>query len=1032
MKHMRLSFPLGLLVLALLVLVSPALPALPKGLSLGQLVMDHWNDRSGLPSNSVLDVLQDKQGYIWLASYDGLIRFDGRSFNVFTKESRNGFNSNSARVLEVDKDGTLWVGTNTDGLFSWRNGIFKSYGKEEGLPDLSVRALGFDIFGKLWVGTASGIAVANGESFKFFAAGEGISTFLLPLSDGSMLTGSNKPGLWKTGASGLEPWPGPEAAGSPEAELIGSTPFSSAYIDQKNQLWLGTVSGKLLVIKGNELIETIEPENLKGGTVKKFLADRDGTLWVATDKGLFYGDQNGLETYNETNGLPNNSVTSLYQDREGSLWTGTERGGIVKFSPGKFVNITQREGLKGNAVNTVLEDSFGSLWVGSDQGLSYLPSSTDPYVDEKSPRRKAVDQVLSDIGNARIRQIRSEGSGELAFSTYSDFGLYLFDGSASTSITQKEGLPVNRVRLSLKDKAGRLWVGTTAGLWMNEGPVVYGKKNGLPIDFVLDIHEDAAGTIWIGLDGAGLARRESDGTFKVWTTADGLAGNVVFRIFSDSRGTLWICTSDGLSIMQDDGTFKNIHSTDGLISDSIYQILADPGNGKFWLITSRGLAVLDPELLKSHQAGTLLDKSAIRVLNRLDGLAGQPAANSWAHVNKLGVIFFPTVGGLSVYNPQSINLNPTPPPVYLESVLLDGVAARSETPGAPITVSPGTQRITFQFAALSFMIPQKVGFQYRLEGYDKTFLPSLGERSAVYTNLPPGSYRFHVQAWNNDGVINEAGATVDLQVDPYFYQTPVFYILISVFLFALGFIINFTRTRVIVKRKAELERLVTVRTDALNLEKQRSDALLLNVLPPDVAEELKVKGSAEPKVHAGVSVMVIDLVGFTEKSARLSPAKTINELNTIFGAFDEIMDRHGCERVKTVGDAYLAAAGLSIKTYPEQEKTGALKIAAACLEILGWLKNHQRHSTLGWEVRVGIHTGPVVGGVVGIQKYIFDIFGDTVNTAFRMQTESVPGRATLSAKTASLLREGFDLENRGELSVKGKGSMELWFLGTKK
>lgn len=1031
MKHIS-SFTLrGLFLLVLFALVGLTLPALPKGLSLGQLVMDHWNDRTGLPSNSVLDVLQDKEGYIWLASYDGLIRFDGRSFSVFTKESRNGFHSNSARVLAVDGDGTLWVGTNTDGLFSLKNGIFTAYGKNEGLPDLSVRALGFDIFGKLWVGTASGIAVSDGSGFRLFAAGEGISTFLLALSDGSMLTGSNKPGLWKTSSTGLEPWPGPEAAGSIEAELIGSTPFSSAYIDQKNQLWLGSASGKLLIIKGNELIQTLEPESLRGGTVKKFLSDRDGTLWIATDKGLFYGDQNGFQTYTEANGLPNNSVTSLFQDREGSLWTSTERGGIVKFSPGKFVNITQREGLKGNAVNTVLEDSYGSLWVGSDQGLSFFPSSSDSYIDRQSLRRKAVDRVLADLGNARIRQIKAEGSKILWFSTYSDHGLYRFDGSESSRITQDDGLPVNRVRLSLKDKAGRLWVGTTAGLWMSEGPVVYGKKNGLPMDFVLDIHEDPSGTIWIGLDGAGLARRENDGSFKVWTTADGLAGNVVFRIFTDADGSLWVCTSDGLSIMKTDGSFTSIHSTDGLISDSIYEILQDPGNGKLWLITSRGLAVLDPEVLKSHEPGKQIDKGAIRILNRLDGLAGQPAANSWAFMNRLGVIFFPTLGGLSVYNPQSINLNPTPPPVYLESVLLDGVPGRMEK-NATLTVPPGTQRIAFQFTALSFMIPQKVGFQYRLLGYDKSFLPSLGERSAVYTNLSPGTYRFHVQAWNNDGVVNEAGATIDLQVEPYFWQTPLFYILVSLLLFALGFVINLARTRVIMKRKAELERLVTVRTDALTLEKQRSDALLLNVLPPDVAEELKVKGCAEPKVHPGVSVMVIDLVGFTEKSARLSPAQTISELNSIFGAFDEIMERHGCERIKTVGDAYLAAAGLSIKTYPEQEKTGALKIAAACLEILGWLKNHQRHSTLGWEVRVGIHTGPVVGGVVGIQKYIFDIFGDTVNTAFRMQTESVPGRATLSAKTASLLRESFDLENRGELSVKGKGSMELWFLGTKK
>jgi ligand-binding sensor domain-containing protein/class 3 adenylate cyclase len=988
--------------------------ALPMDFSLSQLVMDAWNDRSGLPSNSVLDVLQDNKGYIWIASYDGLIRFDGRSFTVFTKESATGFDSNSARVLACAKDGTLWIGTNTDGLFSYKDGTFHAYGKQEGLPDLSVRALGFDIFGKLWVGTAGGIAFLDGEGFRFFSAGDGIPSFFLPLSDGSMLVGSNKPGLWKTGAASLVPM-------LADQNLPKAAMFAAA-IDAQNQLWLGAGDGTVLVVRGNEVVRRLEIPELKGSSVNRFLPDSDGTMWIASDKGLFYGSGDSYRRFSEDNGLPNNSVTALVRDREGSFWAGLARGGVVKFSPGKFFNLTQLDGLAGNAVNAVMEDQYGSLWVASDQGLAFFPDKTDPYAADPL-RKKAVDKVLADLGKIRVRQIRLDRRNVLWFATYSDWGLYTFDGQRSASITQKDGLPVNRVRLSLEDSQGRLWVGTTAGLVLRDaaGFRTFGKAQGLRTEFILDVHEDAAKNIWVGLDGGGMARWEANGGFTSWTTTEGLVGNVVFRFFTDSKDRLWICTSDGLSLFED-GKFTNFGARDGLLSDSVYQMLQEPMGGKFWLVTSRGLAVMAPDTL-ILSTGTI-NRSTVRVLDRLDGLAGQPTANSWAFRNARGMLYFPTIGGLSVYNPQSVSPNPIPPPVYLESISQDGMARN--VPAAGWTVQPGTQRVIFKFTALSFMVPQKVGFRYRLEGYDSQWIGTgTGERSAVYTNLPPGDYIFRVQAWNNDGVVNEAGAATSFTVAPSFWQTIWFYLACAIALVGLGFGLNLVRTRAITRRKAELERLVTERTDALNLEKQKSEALLLNVLPATVAEELKTTGHAEPQEHADVAVLFADLVGFTEISSGMTPAQTIAELNMLFSTFDDIVGLNGCERIKTVGDAYLAVAGLDGSGSARDRAT---RLVRAAREMLLFLENRRGQATVPWQLRIGIHCGPVVGGVVGVKKYIYDIFGDTVNTASRMQTESQPGRTTVSARTAELLGPGFPLESRGQIQIKGKGGMELFFV----
>lgn len=1010
-----------LLVLACLAWSLP-LAALPSGLSLGQLVVDQWNDRSGLPSNSVLDVLQDSRGYVWIASYDGLVRFDGKAFTTFTKDSTAGFRSNSARVLLSAADGTLWVGTNTEGLFAYRDGKFAAFGKAQGLPDLSVRALGYDGKGRLWAGTSAGLAILENGGFTTAKGNVGIPTFFLTLGDGSLLMGSNKPGLWQTSASGLVPY---LPAMTSEGQPLAGVPFSAAFLDQRNQLWLGTATGRILVVKGNQIVRTIEPDALKGGTVKDFLVDRDGTLWVATDKGLLYSQDEGFVGYTEENGLPNNSVTSLWQDQEGSLWVGTERGGLVKFSPGKFINVTQREGLAGNAVNAVVEDSWGTVWVGSDQGLSILPGPSDPALTDPV-RTKAREKLMADLGRARIRQIRLDGQGVLWFATYSDHGLVAFDGVTSKTITQKDGLPVNRVRLSLEDRQGRLWIGTTAGLVMRQGQTSasFGRDQGLKNDFILAVHEDAQGAIWVGLDGGGVARLGEDGRFQSWTTTEGLAGNVVFRFFTDHRDRLWICTSDGLSLFQEGG-FRTFRSTDGLLSDSVYQMLQEPGGGPLWLVTSRGLQVVSAETLLA--VGKAVDRSAFRVLDRLDGLAGQPSANSWAYQNAQGVLFFPTIGGLSVYNPQSVSRNPTPPPVYLETMAFDDSVVNA---GDHAVIPAGTRRVVFQYAALSFMVPQKVGFQYRLEGYDTRWISSGGERTAVYTNLPPGDYTFRVRAWNNDGVVNETGAAITLKMEPRYWETPWFLALVAGLLVGAGFLVNVVRVRAINRRKIELERQVAERTEALNLEKQKSESLLLNVLPPRVADELKVNGRSEPQVHGGVTVLVADLVAFTQTASNLTPAQTIHELNDLFGTFDAVAARHGAERIKTIGDAWLAVAGLSDPESPGSDREGALRLAAVAREILEVLRERRGRSSMAWQIRIGLHTGAVVGGVVGIKKYIYDIFGDTVNTAFRMQTEAAPDTVVLSETTARLVEDRFPVVSRGPSSVKGKGEMELFLLNT--
>ena len=982
--------------------------------TLSQYVMTIWTDREGLPSDTILDVAQDHSGYIWLASYDGLVRFDGEKFSVLNS-AEDGFDGKSARVLEIAPDDTLWIGTNTAGLYSYYKGKFRRYGIDEGLPDLSVRSLAIDSDGVVWAGTANGVSKKKGDRFESAvpanSASFGIANFLLPLHDGTVIVGSNMPGLWLITPKGVEPYLANQG--------VSSWSFSAAILDHSGQLWLGSSSGQILRVNRNEIREKYEPSFLKGSSINTFYTDSEGTLWIGTDRGVLCRRGNEFESFTEENGLPSDVVSSLCRDTEGNLWVGTERGGLVKFSQGKFVNTTERDGLISNAVNGVTEDSFRSVWAATDEGVSFFPSDTDPYKKDAT-RRFNVDGMVSRLKGVRVRQIRAEKDGSLWFATYSEDGLIVLKVDGTTSVISKNaGLPTNRVRFTYRTSKGDLWIGTTAGpvVISNGKMTVFGKDSGLPNLFILGISEDDKGNIWLGTDGGGVAIWNGS-SFKILTKNDGLAGNVVFRVFRDSQDRLWACASDGLSLYTGSG-FRSADTALGISGQSVYEILEDK-SGRLWIITGRAVIVASaPDLASAVNSGFTLANA--RSLDRLDGLAGQLSANAWAFMNSSGIVYLPTLKGFSTYNPQSVSLNTLPPPVIIEKVTLD--REKADLAGKHLQFDPGVRRVTFYYTALSFVIPQRVRFQYRLDGFDRDWISAGTGREIGYTNLPPGRYTFRVKAENNDGVVNEEGAGISFYKRPYFYQTIPFYALIAGLLVLAGFLSAWLRVHVLARRAKELNELVNERTRELAEEKDKTESLLLNILPPTVAEELKHTGRATPQVYEKTAVLFADIVGFTPWSETLAPDKVIHELNEIFTAFDTIMEKSGCERIKTLGDGYLACCGL-----PVADDECVRKLVHAAIDMLSFLEERNLTAENRLEIRIGIDEGSIVGGVVGVKKYIFDVFGDTVNTAFRLESLSVPMGLTVSGSVAKLLGKEFRLIERPGRIVKGKGLLPSFYV----
>ena len=987
--------------------------------SLAGSVQTFWSDTNGLPSNRILDVLQDGTGYIWLASYDGLIRFDGETFTEFT-EAEHGFTGISPRVLCEDAYSTLWIGTNATGLYTYQNKTFKRYAEEDGLPNLSIRAIKFDKDNVLWVGTADGLArlEKNGRFIPILDERDkslGIITFILPVKD-RIYVGSN--------LQGITVIQNDKIVRLPYLDAIQDYTFSAAYFDSDNILWLGTKDGKIIKIKEEKVVEVIDAEYLKGMSINEFVRTLNGTMYAATNRGIVTLKTGKPEIFSEENGLPNNIVSCLCQDFEENLWVGMERGGVGKFSKGKFLDLTSAESLPPTAANSVLEDLDKNIWIAKDDGVVCLKSST------LSPERTAqIDALIEKLHAVRVRQIREEADGTLFFATYSDNGLLIFqkDGSVQ-SLSKQDGLPNNRVRFSYRSSDNLLWIGTTAGpaVYFDDKITTFTQEDGLPNLFILCAEESRDGKLWLGTDGGGAVVLTvsgfSDGrpvikVEHVFTKDDGLCGNIILRIIEDTENNIWLCTSEGLTLYKDGG-FYYANKAFGAGAISVFNIVQD-AMGNLWIVTAKDLLLVKTDVFVRAVLNGLPAEFLVRY-NRLDGLTGQLAANAWAHVTAENTLFLPTLKGVAVCAPSYYVTNKHAPPVVIESIVLDD--KNYDVTEEKLTVAAGVKRILFKFTALSFTIPQRVQFEYQLEGYDKEWRSCGTTREIAYTNLNPGNYVFKVRAANNDGIVNKNGSSAAIYKKPFFYQTIWFYILLTCCIGSGIFFAVQLRFRNLQRRADELDRKVKEKTKELADEKEKSDKLLRNTLPSSVIDELISTGTSKPKVYPAVTVLFADLVSFTEWSGGTAPEHIIAQLNTMFTQFDGIMDTFGCERIKTLGDGYLACCGL------RGEKDHALRLVGAAVEMLRSFETINKDNNSHFKIKIGIDSGAITGGIVGVHKYIFDVFGDTVNTAFRLESVTAPMACTVSAKTAALISNHYRLYKRPPRLLKGKGKVPCYYI----
>jgi signal transduction histidine kinase/ligand-binding sensor domain-containing protein/CheY-like chemotaxis protein/HPt (histidine-containing phosphotransfer) domain-containing protein len=780
-----------------------AAPARNQQLTTSQYRWDVWQKEDGLPQNSVTSILQTRDGYLWLGTLEGLVRFDGQRFVIFDKQNTAEMRDNNVAALYEARDSSLWVGTDGGGLLRYQAGKFTPYATQQGLPHDKVKALAEDAQGTLWVGTEAGLAQFKDGKFTNYAIQTGAARFAV-----SALRATRDGSLWVgTDGGGLSQFKDGSFKSFTTKDGLANDRVWTLYEARDGALWIGT-DGGLSVLRDGRFSSFTKKDGLPNETIWAIHEARDGSLWVGTNGGGLSRFHDGKFTaYSRDQGLSQDVVWAIYEDREGSLWVGTEGGGLNRLAERRIGLYDANNGLLHNSVWSVYEDREGTLWVGTEAGLNRL----------KDGQFTAYTTAKDGLAPGRVWSIYQDRSGNLWVGT--DSGLSKMRDGRWTTYTNKQGLPPNAVLALGEDFTGNLWIGTDGGglARLDNGRfVVFTTQDGLPDNHIKVLLEDQAGNLWLGTE-AGLSRWRN-GTFINYGAQEGLPNGFIRSLYEDRDGSLWIGTRGGGLVRFRDGVFKAVTTRNGLFNDVIYQILED-GQQNFWLSSTKGIFRTSKRELNDFLEGRI---SAVNSapFGAADGVksnecngGSQPAG--WR--GRDGRLWFPTIKGLVVLDPEQLKRNDLAPPVLIEQALVNGRPINLSQVGS---LPRGRGDLEFHFTALSFLDPEKIRFRYQLEGYDDHWVEAENRRTAYYTNLPPGNYRFHVVAANSDGVWNNVGATWKFELQPHFYQTRWFIITCALIALALGYGLMRWRGKQLVRRNKILEAAIADRTAEVVLQNQ--------------------------------------------------------------------------------------------------------------------------------------------------------------------------------------------------------------------
>lgn len=856
--------------------------ALNPAKAIAEYVHDRWEAEQGFPGGTVNAIAQTPDGYLWLGTNRGLVRFDGVNFDLIEHSDSSRVRFGPVLGLATDAQGDLWIRLQGPDLLRYREGTFQHVLLASNGEKNVITAMCIGENGQLLVAAlGSEVARSGRDGFVTLLPGPalpGVIISMLEMRDEKVWLGTKEEGLYYFDQG--------RRITVLNEELKDKKVNSLLAID--SELWIGTDSG-LLRWNGREVLRVGTSNVLNRAQITALAKDRDSNVWVATSSGLLRINDSGVSSAESDERHPD-SVTALFEDREGNLWIGTARG-LERLRDTAFTTYFVSDGLP--------SENNGPLYVDAQRRTWFAPG----------------DGGLYWLKGGRVQRVTTGG--------VSDDVVYSIDG-----------------------RDGELWIGRRRGLTRLEdnrssfSAKTYTTADGLAQDSVYAVHQSRDGTVWAGTLNAGVSRLK-DGRFTTYTSTNGLASNTVSSIAEDAEGTMWFGTPNGLSALSN-GRWRTYTSQDGLPPGNVNCLL--PGSaGVLWIGTENGLAFrrsgsiqtpTDPrESIREEILGIEEDKSGalwiatakhilrvdgdklirrrvgtsdVREFGEGDGLLSSQGVKRSRSVaaDPLGRIWISTTRGLSFVSPTSIKSTSPPALVHVDGISIDG---RRINLGEEIRVAAPHQRITFTYTGLSLTFPARVRYMYRLDDFDKSWTEPTSTREAVYTNLQPGHYRFRVVASNSDGSWNSSEASLSFQIEPTLWQTWWFR-LYSVLIVVLAVLAFFKLRMMALTRQMRLrfeERLA----ERTRIAQELHDTLLQGVISASmqlhvVNEQTPAESAVKPAINRILGLMgrVSEegrnaLEGLRTRQGSLDLGRAFSEIQQVFSShgqvdFHVIMEGH--------------------------------------------------------------------------------------------------------------------------------------------
>lgn len=743
--------------LPLVLVLLGILGARASGAGNSDFLVTNWRNEDGLPHSIINAVIQTRDGYLWIGTYVGLVRFDGARFVHYTPSTIPELGDGRVANLFEGRDGTLWISLESGRLLAWKNGTVRIHPHEGVMPPTPVATMLEDAAGTIWLQTFSGQFGRLTTNGVELLANTGDAAWR---SSRTLMLDANQQ-LWANTSGGLKIWRDGQFE-TPEAfeselrggmEAVAPARDGSIWAFRNRQLWRVSERGVLAKIEGPEA----------AANAFNLLEGADGRVWLAAlNGGVFCRETSGQWREVSRQPFPGANRT-LYEDREGNIWRGSFGGGLSRIRPRLITMHNLAEPANDLYARSATVTTNGELWaiVNGDSVVKLNPPS--------GPMQKMAGPPAT----ASCRAILSDRRGNLWLGVMGGPLLLRWDGREFQP-QRRPNQNAEAVHALYEDSRGQLWLGYTGGAGVGVMPECDPEQwrdfPGIPYPDVRAIVETPDGAMWFGTHYGGVCRWQN-GEWTQFTTRDGLPSDYVRALLVDSEGTLWLGTLRGLCRWRD-GKFVAITSRDGMWHDSLSH-LAEDDRDNLWMSSFGGVFRVSRAMLNEFAAG---QRDSIQCVGygRNDGLSSLECPGSCQPAGAKtpdGRLWFPTVSGLASVSPHEINENKNLPPVWIEELGVDGQVTSINPTNALFTVPPGKRRFDFRFTALSFTAPERVMFRYKLTGLDENWSPAQPERTAAYNYIPPGKYNFAVVACNNDGIWNESGHALQLIIQPFFWQT---------------------------------------------------------------------------------------------------------------------------------------------------------------------------------------------------------------------------------------------------------------------